>query len=223
MGFGLIVGIAFHPTRPLHPEWSIAMMQLMLSMPINTAVGLIGTRCDSVEKAREKVVDYALQVGAQYVMLVDDDTAPPTNTVRRLLEALADKTVAAAGGIYFTREEHPVPVVGRRRGEGPSWDWKAGERFDAEVLGNGCLIVKTDVFRLIPRPWFPNRDEQLGADIFKEDDSAAFCRKVNEAGFRVVADGGVLPVHLCGMTGRRFVMPEDAPMKGDLQSTPVSV
>jgi GT2 family glycosyltransferase len=199
-------------------------MQLMLSMPINTTVGLIGTRCGDISMAREKVVDYALSVDARYVLIVDDDTAPPPIGIQRLMETISmDPKIAAAGGIYFTRTENPVPVVGRKRGMGPAWDWKRGDRFDSELMGIGFMMIKTDIFRLIPKPWFPVRSaEQEGSNVFTEDDSAAFCRKVNEAGFRVIADAGVICGHYCGITGMKYLMPENFGAS-QLQNEPVTV
>ncbi len=211
MPLGVLIGMTFCD-RPVQPEWAVAMMQLTLSAPMNTAIGMTSTRGPGPAESMTKICEHALDLGAAYALIVHDDTAPPLNTLRRLMEALSPHDVAVAGGIYFTKTDNPAPVVGRIRGCGPSWDWKVGDRFDCEVIGGGCMMIKTDILRLLPKPWFLIRDEQIGSILEKESEDVYFCRNVIEAGFRVVADGGVICTHWDAANNRRFEMPADAPM-----------
>jgi len=66
------------------------------------------------------------------------------------------------------------PVVNTRFEVMPNYIFK---NFNA---GTGCLLIKTEVFKKIPKPWFFYGSEQrmLGEDVF-------FCEKAKNAGFAI--------------------------------------
>ncbi len=208
--------------RPVQPEWSLSVMQALMSLPMNTAVGLIGTRGESCAHSSESICEYGVTLGAEYALLVHDDTAPPPNTIRSLMETMAmDSNIAVAGGIYFTKSEPSDPAVGRKRGLGPSWDWKVGDRFDCEVLGGGCMMVRLSMLKELPKPWFFISEEHTRTQVGDksavirtiESEDVFFCRRVMEAGYRVVADTNVICTHWDVANKRKYEMPENAPMR----------
>jgi hypothetical protein len=200
-----------------------------------------------IGEARCLIAKHALDLGAKYLFFLDDDTAPPYDAVRRLVFALeqAGDDFMVAGGIYANKHSYPTePMVFKADGDGPFWRWKYGEVFECASIGTGCMLIKTEVFKHLPEPWFKTVSEcpTDQGEVHKVEitDDLYFCKKVRDAGFRLLADGGVLPIHWdvyacscghpefahnkaqlhypclhCGceaykMTGKHFVLPENS-------------
>jgi hypothetical protein len=58
-----------------------------------------------------------------------------------------------------------------------------------DACGAACLLIRTDVLRAIPPPWFDWPDSSRGEDI-------AFCERARAAGFPIVLDFDVRCTHL---------------------------
>lgn len=216
-----IVAIPFSG-RYVAPEWSLSMMNL--HHPRNTRHGQYATKGMKRDEARVKLVEKALAEKAEYVLFIDDDTAPPFDTITKLTMELdiADPDVMVIGGIYTTKTEPFEPLVFMDHGSGPFWKWKFGDVFPCWGIATGCMLIRTEVFRHIPKPWFRDIDsvDEVGTDIqafgkdgkpdeFHMTDDLYFCQKVNDAGFKILAHGGVLCVHW-DQKGRGHTLPDDA-------------
>ena len=205
---GIIIGIPACG-RPVTLEWALAMTTVR--MPTGTVVQYATTRGIEVGQARNQIVDQALKVGAKYIWFVDDDTAPPPYALMQLMYALdQNKEAMVCAGIYCAKCEPTMPIVYHDRGSGPYWDWKFGDVFECSSIGTGCMLVKTEIFKKIEKPWFKTMHEATDApvsvlefgkektyeqaDILLTDD-IYFCYKVQEAGYKILAHGGVLCTH----------------------------
>lgn len=203
----------------------------MLQMPTNTTHINLWRKGIDQGDALNDMCEQALQHGCEYVMTIDDDTQPPTSAVLDLLRVLesSDKDVMACGGIYTTKTKPPEPIVYMGRGQGAHWSWKMGDIFPCWALGNGCLMIKTQIFKEMPKPWFKNlrnRHQMMQfpeiyadmADIVPEDVVVSpdlfFFAKLSRMGYKVLAHGGVLPIHW-GSDGRSYWLPADTyPTRG---------
>jgi len=217
----LIVGFPFSG-RFVAPEWALSMMNLRY--PRGARHGIFATKGLKRDEARIRLVEKAISEDAEYLLFVDDDTAPPFDAVSKLIAEMdtCDKDVMVCGGIYTTKQEPIEPLVFLDQGSGPHWKWKFGEVFPCWGLGTGCMLIRTEVFKHIPKPWFRdiNSIEDVGADahVFGKDgkpdefymtDDLYFCQKVRNAGFKILAHGGVLPVHW-DQKGVGHHLPDDA-------------
>ncbi len=205
------------------PQWAVSFA--CIQPPIN-AITAMNITIDKVrEDARHKLADDCIAAESKYMMCLDDDVTVPPFILRKLLyafETLPDD-VMAVGGIYCTKTIPPMPAVFRKIGEGPAYDWKLGEVFECEVAPLGMLLVKTKVFDYLSKPWFKDvdsidearilglADESSDAMSASFTDDAYFCHKIRQAGFKVMAHGGVLGIHWHSMTGQSFILPADAP------------
>jgi hypothetical protein len=91
------------------------------------------------------------------------------------------------------------------------------------------MMIKAEALRRVPEPWFKDirslaeahaegwfLDRVMGQPAEVTDD-LYFCRKVREAGFRILAHGGVLPAHW-GQDGRCYRLAEDTyPFRGRVE------
>jgi len=206
-------------------EWGLAMN--MLAIPPSTNRINVAIKGVQRDLAREEVVEKARELGARNILLIDDDNPPPMDTVYKLLQTIdsADDDVAIVAGIYCTKEANPVPLVGMDEGSGPYWRWKKGDIFECGWIATGCMMIRTEKFAQIPKPWFKDvtsakQAKELGLldpDSpewhFEMTDDIYFCRKVRAAGMKILAHGGVLPGHW-DEHGNVYFLPDDSyPMR----------
>lgn len=224
---GLAIGIA-SSGRKVELLWSLTLPILTANGPVGMNVGWLvaknekGKENDPLERARnrEKIVEKAISAGFEYLFFLDDDTCCPNFTLKYLHYQLANDPLAmVCGGIYCTKEEIPCPLVFKELGSGPFYEWKVGDVFSCKGLGTGSMMMKTKVFEHLSKPWFfePNEtpvDKTItlgdveNVPLLHEGgtDDLFFCKKVTDAGFKILAHGGVLPVHL-GDDGKMFTLP----------------
>lgn len=138
----------------------------------NPTMGFIVKQSPYVHKNREAVVVDALNSKNNYTHLffVDSDMSFKPEVLTKLLAA--DKDIV--GGLYFKRGTDKEPVFTIRYDEIPT------KLFKQPILATGCLLIKLDVFRKIPQPWFDlgTLARPLGEDVY-------FCEKARENGYEL--------------------------------------
>lgn len=212
---GMIIGI---PSRgkKVAVEWGVLLANQ--NYPLNLARGMVVLRdkpnepCKDIGAKRNEIVEFALDKKAKYIWFIDDDVAVPSHASRHLIYLLesSDDDVMAAGGIYCSKIEPPEPTVYRGDGLGAFWKWKKGEVFEVSGIGTGCMMIKTEVFSKISKPWFKTDSAN------NVSDDLWFCKKVIAAGYKILADGNVLCDHYNYDFDppRAYRLPEDSyPMK----------
>jgi glycosyltransferase involved in cell wall biosynthesis len=223
---GLAIGLPFCG-RPTTPLWGVALATQ--TFPLNTAVTHVVVQQQEVGEARNQIVDWALEHNSTYVMFVDDDVILPPFAIQRLgyamdtyaKEKFPDDKVVAICGVYMSKEEMTTPVIYRKNGQGGSWDWKFNDVFKIESGGTGCMLIRTEVFKHLEKPYFKTVQEYVyendSVGCKKITDDIYFCNKVNAAGFSILAHGGVLCGHYDVRKDKIFTMPDDAYPVKDLK------
>lgn len=218
----LMIGIPMSG-RFVPPEWAMSMMSL--TYPTGTSRTMAMVKGKPRAEARTELLKAAVARGCKYLLFIDDDTCPPPFTIPALIQALdqCDDDVAVCAGIYTNKVEPVAPLVYMERGQGSFWRWKYNEVFQCWAVGTGCMMIRLSCLKDLPEPWFrdvasgdePDDDPILqveGATVRMTDD-VYFCEKLKRHGFKVLAHGGVLPVHI-GQEGNGFVLPNDSyPLK----------
>jgi len=205
--------------RPIPPDIMFAYHEMSPPMNFNTVV--FKSYGVPIADARNRFAEQALEKGAKYMFFWDEDVVPPPHALRELIFILEHRPeVAVIGAIYCLKSERPEPLVFRGIGNGPFWDWRVGEIFPVTALGMGCTLVRTEVFKDIPKPWFKSVDdmtryldnipmgEQWTEDIY-------FCNKVVETKkWEILAHGQLICEHVNVITGQGFTLPFDSkPMR----------
>ncbi len=212
--------------RYVPPEMMLAMPNLQF--PMGTSRAWVSTKKVKRDIARNMLAHEALRMGAKYLFFIDDDTMPPPDALVKLYQELecADDATISCGGIYTSKKENTEPLVFAAPQSGPYWKWKVGDVFPCWGIATGCLLIKTDVFKALPEPWFrdiESRDEihddpairKLDPDEeFRMTDDLYFATKVAAAGFKQSAHGGVLPLHWDQKGRPYFLSPDSPPMRG---------
>lgn len=208
---GVVIAIAASG-RLISPDMIVSMG--LQAAPTHFSCGWLSVRGLPVEKARERLAEEALRVKAKYLWFIDDDTIPPPNALRRLVYVLENyPDIKVCGGVYVTKSDPSQPVVFRGTGLGSFWQWKYGDIFEVTSMGAGCMLISTDVFKELKKPWFsftevPSDTAERPSTLTSED--VGFCNAVREAGYRVFAHGGILCDHFDAATGKYYSMSPDA-------------
>lgn len=121
-----------------------------------------------------------------HVLWLDSDMRFPKDALFRLLAA--DEDIVAA--IYPGRRAPIIPTATIGDEQllfiEPARSAQPDMLIEASRCGMGCMLMRADVLRKIPKPWFAvsYSSEQ---DIYQGED-AFFCRKAQDAGYRVMID-----------------------------------
>ena len=182
-GVGLTIGIP-SDAKPVTLEWAFGLMNL--HAPTNFDIRWAMVKGKPVAEARTMIVEAALQQKAKYLFFLGTDVTVPPYCVRQLIFHLEHfPKFGVAGGVYCHKSQPQEPLVYRGNGQGPYWDWKVGEVFDVSGIGMDATLIRMDVFKNFPQPWFKtveqleafydgeNKAEHWTEDLF-------FCKKVAE-------------------------------------------
>jgi hypothetical protein len=138
---------------------------------------LVSTRGYNTSENRNWIAAKAVNSGCDYLFFVDDDMILPKDTLERLLEASKD----IIGGVYLTKYEVQDYVYELLPGTQPDKDI-----FEVAAIGTGAMLIKCDVFRKLPQPWFKYEWNQNGS--VKRSHDWIFCEDARNAGYKVWAE-----------------------------------
>lgn len=150
-------------------------------------------KCSLPGMARERIADQALSSGAEYLFMWDSDMVVPTSALFRLLRD--DKPIL--GALAFCGRDPVMPVL-YKFGPETRANGDVGIRIDViedylpdalqevDAIGFGCVLIKTECFRKIEKPWF--NVAGMGEDIF-------WCMRAVKHGIPVFADTRVKVPH----------------------------
>ena len=143
-----------------------------------------------ISEARTELVEIAMRGQFTHVFFLDSDIICADDTILRLLEH--DKQVV--GAPYRLRGgKHPWAVYDRQHKPCNP----ARELAQVWALGTGCMLVRTDVFLLLDRPWFQYVQGSTGLRI---SDDVFFCARCEDAKVPVWCDGSISVGHIGEMT-----------------------
>jgi SAM-dependent methyltransferase len=178
---------------------------------------LIGIKTKTEQyRARNAIVEGALQTGCDYLMFLDDDhvidwegTSGPNSRYAMIDQLLAhfekDEKLGLVGAVYFHRGNQCRPVLMREGKDGAFYwlrdDEITGELQEVGVQGGGCMMLRMKAFDKIQSPWFePESTAGLGTDL-------QICKKMREAGYKVACDTSIQIGHV--LAQRTVITPQN--------------
>lgn len=145
---------------------------------------------------REVIMEKAIEMGADYVFMVDDDMLFKADIFETLLKHDVDLCAALA----FTRNHPHLPVMYQSsEGYDPiehrdyyRLDWirnyPKNKLVEVDAVGFGCVLINTKIVRKMERPYFMS-STGTGEDI-------TFCVNFKKAGGRIFTDTSCVIGHL---------------------------
>lgn len=215
----IAVGIPFSG-RPLPYQQTLCYAGWCSQMPMNYNAQYFVTAGKPIDEARCYFATEAQRVGAKYLFQWDEDVAVPTHAIRQLIFHMEHHPDwALVGGVYCQKNEPEctcAPMIFRGQGQGPYWDWHAGEIFEVDSMGMGCSLIRVECFKDVEQPWFKTvQDNDAALDniasgiLWTED--IWFCERLKRTGkWKIFADGSLIMDHLDLATGKAYRLPKDS-------------
>ena len=174
---------------------------------------------EAVDKARNAMVQIALERGADYLLFVDDDNPPPQDTLGVLMQA--DKDIVCAPVLsrhepyvpcIFETEEIPdnPKVKGYKKIE--KVDTSAGTLVKIDACGMACVLIKRKVLEKLykeheGRPFEFSRvpiKKTDGKDKRDMSEDVTFYERATNAGFEIWCETKIKPPHYAGKKWVQF-------------------
>jgi hypothetical protein len=137
-----------------------------------------------IQQNRNECAQEAIEFQGSHLFFVDSDMEFPSDILIKLLHA--DKDII--GAIYNYKKLPPQTILETRTEDLPDCLCKS------EAMPTGMLLIKTEVFNRIPKPWFAcepieGTNQQIGEDVY-------FCRKARKYGIDIWLDPTIKVKHI---------------------------
>lgn len=181
-----------------------------LAVPVNAINHSLVVTKQEVGVARNHMVETALNMNPrpEAILMYGDDMLPSWTALLQLYEAFREGQYDVLAGLYYVKNEYPLPIIWRRDIVGPMKEnihYKPGEVVDCDVVGMDFTLLRPSIFDKLEKPYFktgPTKFENRGILIHTEDVWA--CDAIKAAGGRVGCHTGVRVSHLYASTGEIF-------------------
>lgn len=145
----------------------------------------------SVAKARTLAAQRALDTDSDLLLFVDSDNVLPKDALRNLFSHGVDVCFGYYQGLKSAEGVTCLYHLGDRYERRFTKDELRALRSDGEHLvevrggGMGCCLIRTDVFRRVPEPWFEYVWNRTGQKLSED---YWFCSRCRESGITLYAD-----------------------------------
>lgn len=147
------------------------------------------------DMARNLIIEQALQYNFDYVLFLDDDMCwEDQDIIAKMLSYNKD----IVGTVTHTRLAPYMPCVFKKNGNffDPIEEFDKG-LIEVDALGGAFMLIKTEVFRKMERPWFEFKSIRfLGIEKERYGEDVYFYKKAKDAGFEVWCDTDTQVIHI---------------------------
>lgn len=161
-------------------------LDALIKYSINAGVQLrVDKRFSSlIALSRNQSAQAAVDSEFDYLLFIDSDMVFGEDFLVRMLKR--DKGVLSALAVNRMGKHEPVCRVLNADGDyEPRKNLTEGRFYsDLDMLGCGFLLIKTEVFKKLKKPYFampPFKESIMGEDVY-------FCSKAKEAGYDICLD-----------------------------------
>lgn len=193
--------IAIAVSGPVSYEWACNFAEIWANRPPGT--GRLRLQPYVIDQARESGAKAALDGNFKWLFFLDTDVFPPPDVIQRLMA----HSRPIVSGFYARRHEPIYPLLLRKVRDNPIGfdlilEFAPGSLVEVDACPAGCMLVSTEVFRKVTRPWFywtaDRAVDGLSEDYF-------FTQKAQMFGYKTFVDTGLKCRHLAEI----HVLPTD--------------
>lgn len=167
----------------------------LLEKPEGTICTL--THGQSPAKARNLIIEAALEHDCTHILILDDDMVIPPDTLKRLLAR--DLDIVSA---YYLMRNYPHQgiIFDKAEPDGKCYWYEVRDDetdlVEVVATGFGCVLIKIDVFHKLKQPWV--RLGEIESDGWCDD--IGFFKRVREAGIKIFIDMACPVGHIANMS-----------------------
>jgi hypothetical protein len=192
----LAVSTAGSPTAPF-----LASLRELQMPESTTAFERITITGNFIPGQRELAARRALSLNADVLVMFDDDMILPSDTLVRLVEAVAsNEQLAVVGALYYSRDGlHPMVAD---RWDSQNTTTAAIPAYNqtltyCDVVGFGCVAIRVGAIGSMPPPYFNTQVyvEEQAARVRICNEDYLFCEKARHGGWLVALDAGIRCKH----------------------------
>lgn len=179
------ITIGLPTNRGLRPKMAQSVLEMIAHGGYDFHI-VVAEEGYTIAENRNYLAVKALNNNSDFLFMADDDMIFPPDTLDKLVAN--DKDIVGVAYhprsetgqiVKFLDETHAIKLE-------QSNDPKYKTTFECHATGTGIILIKTEVFRKTPRPWFafeyhPTGQCKLGEDWY-------FCREAKKVGFKVWCD-----------------------------------
>lgn len=165
---------------------------LCLEMPCKVHIEFLSGSL--VYASRDRLTDFALQGGFDYVLWLDSDMIFNSTLLKDLLEQDED----IVSGIYFTRKAPLLPCffdeleITDKGGTSHNYvDYPQNAKFEVKALGFGAVLTKVSVLEDIV-----NHYHTAFQPIINAGEDIAFCIRARELGYKIYCNSAIKVGHI---------------------------
>ena len=183
--FSMKVTIGIPTNRGLRPKMAQCLLDLVAHGGYDFHI-VVAEEGYTIAENRNYLATKALNNNSDYLLMIDDDMTFPPDTLDTLIKN--DKDICGVAYhprsetgqiIKFLDETHIVKLE-------QSTDPKYKDTFECYATGTGIILIKCEVFKKVPRPWF--MFEYLETGQVKTGEDWYFCINAKKYGIKTYAD-----------------------------------
>lgn len=158
----------------------------MTALELGWKPALIWVDNSGIARARNVIVQKAIENGAQLLLMCDSDSYPdvPEGGLLHMWQTMQKHDSAVVAAAFVTRN-------GSRLNVEPV---KPGETYEGEA-GTAYMLIDLEKLRDLPRPWFVHTDTPDGLGVVCGED-IYFCRHAKAHGHRVIVNFALPTGHI---------------------------
>ncbi len=148
----------------------------------------------TIAENRNYIAHQALKNNSEYLLMIDDDMTFPSDTLDTLIANKKD----ICGVAYHPRSEtgqitkylDETHIIKLEENDDPKYK----KTFKCYATGTGIILIRCEIFKKIPRPWFEFSYHETGQ--CKQGEDWYFCIKAKKYKFKTWSDPTIKVGHL---------------------------
>lgn len=133
----------------------------------------------TIAENRNWLAAQSVKNNCDYILMIDDDMVFPSDTTKRLIARNKD----IIGVPYHIKNLSREVFLLRTSDSPPLSKTEANETL---AIGTGIALIKCEVFRKVPQPWFDFEKHENG--MTKQGEDYYFCKKAYDQGYKIFVE-----------------------------------
>jgi len=142
-----------------------------------------------IDKNRNTLVKFALEKKPDYILFIDSDQV----FLPAMLDCLISLNQDVVSALCFQRHRPHDPAI--RVGGKVLKDFNEGDIIEVDQVGMAMILIRSEVFRKIPYPWFKNEWRVKDGNDYLHMEDLYFSDLLKKYGYKIYVHTGVISDH----------------------------